>query len=152
MSRRVFCLQIGRQKQDLKDKGTTEMPHRLNINQLRSELQDLRTQLAAQMGLREEAQIEQAADAMDQIQDAEAREFALQNLDRYARKLRQIEFALRRIDRGEYGVCLDCEKEIGQNRLRAVPWAERCLRCQERADRRGSVEDRLDFEPLLYVT
>jgi hypothetical protein len=38
------------------------------------------------------------------------------------------------IDAGEYGVCSDCEDEIGAKRLHAVPWAQRCLRCQEEFD------------------
>lgn len=127
------------------------MPYLLDTTQLKNELLDLRTQLAAQLGLRDEVRIEQSADAMDEIQSAEAREFALQNLDRYARKFRQVEFALERIDRGDYGVCIDCEEEIGPNRLRAIPWADRCLQCQEQADKRRAPGAPLAFEPLSHA-
>jgi DnaK suppressor protein len=128
------------------------MRERLKTSEIRRELETLQGQLAAQLGLREEARIEHSSDVMDQIQSAEAREFALQNLDRYARQLREVEFALQRIDEGDYGVCLDCEEEIGPKRLQAIPWAERCVRCQEKADRRESADDSMrKLRPLSYA-
>ena len=102
--------------------------------QIKKQLQDARQEIAKSLGLREEVCIEQAADAMDQVQAAEAREFAIRNLDRSARRLRQIEDALRRLESGGYGTCANCEEEIGPNRLRAVPWTQLCLKCQEIAD------------------
>lgn len=123
----------------------------LNIRQVKNELRQARQQLASRVGVRDEVHVEQVADAMDQIQASEAREFALLNLDRYARQLRQVEDALQRIDAGDYGVCVDCEEEIGLNRLRAAPWAQRCVKCQELADQRGSGAARIDFEPLMHA-
>jgi RNA polymerase-binding transcription factor DksA len=55
---------------------------------------------------------------MDRIQAAPARELAIDNLDRSARRLRQIDDALRRLDTGEYGTCGNCEDEIGAKRGR----------------------------------
>ena len=78
---------------------------------------------------------------MDQVQAAAARELVISSLDRSARWLREIEEALRRLDMGEYGTCLNCEEEIGAKRLRAVPWAQLCLRCQELADWRERGEN-----------
>ena len=42
--------------------------------------------------------------------------------------------ALQRIEDGSYGVCFNCEEDILLKRLRAVPWAVRCTKCQEAAD------------------
>jgi DnaK suppressor protein len=42
-----------------------------------------------------------------------------------------IEGALRRITDGSYGVCVDCGQDIELQRLRAVPWATRCIADQE---------------------
>jgi DnaK suppressor protein len=44
----------------------------------------------------------------------------------------QAEDALRRVAQGEYGLCMDCAARIATPRLRALPFALRCLRCQER--------------------
>ncbi len=48
-----------------------------------------------------------------------------------SRQLTLIDEALRRIDDKEYGTCQNCEKEINQKRLAAIPWARYCLDCQE---------------------
>jgi DnaK suppressor protein len=50
------------------------------------------------------------------------------------RRLRLIDAALERLDRGEFGVCLHCEEDIPERRLHAVPWAEFCVPCQDRRD------------------
>ncbi len=51
-----------------------------------------------------------------------------------SRTLQGIEDALRRLKSGTYGRCFDCDREITAPRLRALPFAERCLDCQELAD------------------
>jgi len=38
--------------------------------------------------------------------------------------------ALAMIERGVYGICIDCEEEIPQARLESVPSASRCVSCQ----------------------
>lgn len=45
--------------------------------------------------------------------------------------LKEIEGALRQISKGTYGVCEGCGEEISPSRLKAIPWARYCLRCQE---------------------
>jgi RNA polymerase-binding protein DksA len=47
--------------------------------------------------------------------------------------LRQIDAALARIEDGTYGICEICGKPIGEERLRAIPWATRCIDDQRRA-------------------
>jgi len=46
-------------------------------------------------------------------------------------QLKLIEAALARIDSEEYGVCMDCGNAIARARLEAIPWAVRCIACQE---------------------
>lgn len=90
---------------------------------------------------REAAAIETSADALDQIQHAVERELALGTLARESSGLRETRAALRRIDDGSFGICMDCEEEINLKRLTAVPWAARCIACQERADREGAANE-----------
>jgi DnaK suppressor protein len=45
-------------------------------------------------------------------------------------ELRLVDEALGRLDRGEYGFCQNCQKQISDARLRAVPWARYCTRCE----------------------
>lgn len=46
-------------------------------------------------------------------------------------QLRDIDAALARIKDGSYGSCSQCGEPISDQRLRALPAAQRCLRCQE---------------------
>ncbi len=45
-----------------------------------------------------------------------------------------VDAALARLDSGEYGICVECERPIAAKRLAAVPWASHCVACQERLD------------------
>ena len=47
------------------------------------------------------------------------------------RQLRLVEEALDRMQSGDYGICLSCEEPIPAKRLRALPWAQYCVICQE---------------------
>lgn len=40
--------------------------------------------------------------------------------------------ALFLLDAGQYGSCVECENEISEGRLRALPFAVRCQACEER--------------------
>src|SRR5215813_8655427 len=44
-------------------------------------------------------------------------------------RLERINAALQRIDRGVYGICVRCGKEIDQRRLDAEPAALTCMEC-----------------------
>jgi len=49
--------------------------------------------------------------------------------------LEQINRALGKLDDGTYGTCERCGKPIGEERLRARPWATLCIEDQRLADR-----------------
>jgi DnaK suppressor protein len=82
----------------------------------------------------ESIQIHQAADPLDMTQEAAERDVAVQILDCESARVRRLRSAIERIDDRSYGVCLECEEEIAPKRLKAIPWAELCISCQERAD------------------
>ena len=87
--------------------------------------------------------IEKSADQMDEIQYASERDLAIQNVDRDSALLRQVQAALRRILEGSFGSCIDCDSAISPKRLAAVPWASRCIACQETADRDRNARETL---------
>lgn len=78
----------------------------------------------------EDLQIETLADPLDQIKSALDREMAMNQLDVQAHLVRDVRDALDAIDDGTYGFCESCEEPIPLKRLKAVPWARRCVRCQ----------------------
>jgi DnaK suppressor protein len=50
-------------------------------------------------------------------------------------RLRFIQEAIKALDRGQYGECVRCGKDINEKRLKAVPWATLCIRCQEEVEK-----------------
>jgi DnaK suppressor protein len=79
--------------------------------------------------------IEKSADQIDEIQFATERDLAMRNMDRDSILLREVKAALGRLRDGCFGACVQCEEAISPKRLVAVPWAQRCIQCQEAADR-----------------
>jgi DnaK suppressor protein len=47
-----------------------------------------------------------------------------------AKILQAIEEALRRIEKGTYGICKDCGEPIAEARLNAIPWTRSCIICK----------------------
>ena len=84
---------------------------------------------------REEIAVQVLPDAIDQVQHAAERELAVRQLEGNARLLRNIRRALLRVSSGTYGYCISCDSEIDVKRLRAVPWAQYCLKCQAVAEK-----------------
>lgn len=75
--------------------------------------------------------VDSSADMFDQIQHATERDMAAGSLERESECLREVRTALGRIRLGTFGICLDCEEEIGLKRLAAVPWTPSCIVCRE---------------------
>lgn len=63
------------------------------------------------------------ADIQDDI------EFAL--IQMKSETLTKIDEALTRLEEGTYGNCFECGEEIAEQRLRALPFAVRCIDCEE---------------------
>ena len=84
---------------------------------------------------RDDIAVEKSADQMDEIQFATERDLAISSVDRESILLGEVKAALRRLRDGSFGTCIECAEAIGPKRLVAVPWAPRCIQCQEAADR-----------------
>ncbi|MEN6532584.1 MAG: TraR/DksA C4-type zinc finger protein [Bryobacteraceae bacterium] len=118
------------------------------INRFKQILEKRQEELAVVLRNREGIVIEKSPDALDEVQHATERELAIRNLDRESQLLRNVRIALRRIDDGTFGTCLNCEEEINPKRIEAVPWTAFCIRCQELADRKATEGDE-NLEDLL---
>jgi RNA polymerase-binding protein DksA len=67
--------------------------------------------------------------------DAYEREKAFLLASSEGRNLLEINDALRRLYRGEYGVCESCGSPIAKARLEAMPNARLCVSCKEKEER-----------------
>jgi RNA polymerase-binding transcription factor DksA len=119
------------------------MPTVKQLGELRSLLteryQTLREQVRQELLSSDE---EHFIDLAGQVHDLEEESVAdllvdlgLAVIDMHIGEIRDVEAALRRIDVGAFGVCIDCDDEIELARLRVYPTAKRCLPCQENYER-----------------
>lgn len=46
-------------------------------------------------------------------------------------RLQRINKALEKINKGKYGVCAECKKDINPNRLELYPEARHCMKCHK---------------------
>jgi DnaK suppressor protein len=53
----------------------------------------------------------------------------------------RIDEALARLAEGRYGACGDCGEDIAHARLRAMPFAVRCKRCEQRREDAGRARE-----------
>ena len=51
----------------------------------------------------------------------------------------KISAALRRMDAGDFGVCVECGSDISPGRIEAYPYAEECIDCARLDERRSAV-------------
>lgn len=65
-----------------------------------------------------------------------SKDLAIAMLEREKKTLEQIDEALEKMKRGNYGACDECGQTIRAARLRALPWTRFCLACAERAGSR----------------
>lgn len=112
-----------------------------------------RAQIEAELSLRRQALERQLADHLygqsraerahdvlqqdgdDAPQRLPEREVAAALTDLERVELDAVVAALGRLERGEYGRCVDCDVDIPFDRLKAEPWALRCVACASARER-----------------
>ena len=96
-------------------------------------------------------------DVLDQGESSEVDiqediEFAL--IQMKSETLTKVNEALRRHEEGTYGNCFECGDEIGEARLRALPFAVRCKDCEEAREtaeqRERSIAQRRGSSALFF--
>ncbi len=123
---------------DTQKAGKTKVSSR--YTELKTMLEERRRELQAQVqgkmrGVREEGTWGgKLNEVLDTVESSEADiqeeiEFAL--IQMKSETLNKVNDALARLEHGRYGNCFDCGEEIGEKRLRALPFAVRCKDCEE---------------------
>ncbi|WP_051670844.1 TraR/DksA family transcriptional regulator [Bryobacter aggregatus] len=103
-------------------------------NILLSHLEANRNSLRSRDGLT----IENVAEEAELTRNIVERDLEAARMNLCSDIVKEILDALDRVEEGVYGICIDCEEPIAERRLVALPWAKRCLKCQEAADRRST--------------
>lgn len=111
-------LKVG-SKRYLKLKELLEKKRREILGDVKSKVGELRK------GVEQSQELEEMTEANNQ----EELNFTLAKMK--ADTLNRINEAILRLEQGKYGNCKDCEEEIAEPRLKALPFAVRCKDCQE---------------------
>lgn len=93
--------------------------HRLLVERREEVRRDLRSRL------RDVRADDEAAAALEAGDDVD-----LMLIQLHSATLQQIDAALERLEKGRYGMCGDCGEPIADARLRVLPFALRCTRCE----------------------
>lgn len=72
----------------------------------------------------------------DVATDSYDREFSLGIASNDRELLYELDDALKRIEDGAFGICEECKVVIGKNRLKAVPQARFCIKCQQKREKK----------------
>jgi len=75
----------------------------------------------------------------DVASDNYEREFNFRVVSGDRELLLEIESAIKKIESGDYGVCVMCDKTIGKSRLNVIPYAKYCRKCKEQLEKDGKL-------------
>ncbi len=92
------------------------------------------TVLQDRMARRDDLEVQVSPDEFDARLQLVDREFQSGLLHQTALDLRQVRSALQRMDNGSYGICGECDEPISIARLKVIPWANFCIKCQEQVE------------------
>ena len=85
-------------------------------------------------------------DIYDEASSERERELSLTLGDRDRQKLIEIDEALQRLEKGEYGVCESCGEKIATGRLKAQPFARLCISCKSEEERQEARQKKFEAE------
>jgi RNA polymerase-binding protein DksA len=58
-------------------------------------------------------------------------DFSMEQMENSEAIIYDVDQALNKIEKGNYGACENCGEKITLERLRAIPFAANCIKCQE---------------------
>jgi DnaK suppressor protein len=116
------------------------------VAQVRKKLLEMREDLVSTVRKQAVTEIEETGDAADQASQSLEREILFNLSDNERTALDQVEAALRKIEKGSYGVCESCRKPIAKARLDALPFARYCIGCQSTSERPAETAEPAEFK------
>ena len=81
---------------------------------------------------------EQVANIADDAVQSYERQLMMGLGEKEFKKLRLVEEAIEKLDEGQYGICLECEELISEERLTVIPFASHCVDCLEIIEKKNT--------------
>lgn len=117
----------------------------INIKHFKQRLLDKERELSSAIPRLEsearDSRVAEVGDVGDRAVSSESKSDAFQEGTLEFQMLTEVRDALRRIQDGTYGKCIECGREIEPARLEAIPWTPYCLEDQEKRDRQSQLHE-----------
>ncbi len=104
-------------------------------------LKKLRKELRGRINKGGESKSSQGSDVGDLSAFDANNYLSISFASQYAKKLKEIDQALKKIEEGTYGYCEECGERITQKRLTLIPYALYCVPCQSTIEAEKMWED-----------
>ena len=91
------------------------------------------------------------ADLADKVQAREEQEVTLATRSLLVERANRLGEALERLRKSQYGICDECGDAITPARLKAMPEATTCVRCQDRLERKAKQAAQEDLAVLKLM-
>ena len=126
--------------------------NKIKLNQFRSQLKSIRFELLGDVKKSNQHVKESETGQIADISDHAARTYNRQlegELDEQEwQKLKQVDVAIEKIAKGEFGVCSQCEDSIPEARLEVVLFTEFCTQCLSEIEKNPKVASLDNQNPL----
>jgi len=118
--------------QEEKKQSAGKSQEQLDLSRVKEELLEMRDELLQRVSDKKNLDIENdsSGDAIDLATRSLDNEMISEVSSNDRKKLHDINAALRKIEKKVYGVCEHCLKPIEQKRLKYIPEARYCMKCQ----------------------
>jgi DnaK suppressor protein len=107
-----------------------------NIKEFKEKLLNLKMEIFSSLNNRKKTDVEKdIGDEIDDVVQTMEKEMMFDLSSNEKNILKDIENALKKIEKGNYGICELCGKKIEYKRLKHIPYARYCIECQKKQDK-----------------
>jgi DnaK suppressor protein len=110
---------------------------RQEIAEIAAQLNEMKTDIAKNVADKKNLDMlePEVGDSIDQATQSLDKEILFELSDNERKMLRDIESALRKMEKNNYGLCEHCKNPIEKKRIKALPSARYCMSCQSGSER-----------------
>ena len=119
------------------DKKQLDLYRKSLLKLQESIVHDIKNMSAVESASAKDSSVDVSSHALhmaDVATDMYDREFSLGLASNDRELLYKVNEALKRIEDQTFGICLECQKSVAVARLKAIPYARTCLKCQEKIE------------------
>ncbi len=105
----------------------------MSVN-MKAKLESLKAELEERLeGVNRELTTRKSSDSEEQVVERENDDVLLALKKEGEEELAQVKAALKRMEKGVYGICVQCGSPIEEARLIAMPFTSLCIACANKA-------------------